>query len=415
MKREAWAVVDLGFGDAGKGSLTDFLVRDRSAELVVRFNGGAQAGHNVITEDGRHHTFSQFCAGTFAGARGLLGPDFLLHPLGMSVEAAHLELVGVPEPWALTEVDRTARVITPFQQAAGRVREVLRGDARHGSCGVGIGECAADSLDHPEEILRAGDLSHEAKIRRILGIQRERKRAELRSLGAEDLSLFEDQGLIDRVVDAWREVASQLRLLDSDAVLSRIAEVPRVIFEGAQGVLLDETWGFHPHTTWSDCTLAGALALVGDRPVRRLGVTRAYGVRHGPGPFPTEGGVPSQEEHNADDGHQGHFRTGALDGVLLRYGIEACEVDNLAVTCLDHPRASVCDAYDSADRGIVRSLTAGDPSDLGHRQRLGAWLRTVKPVLSHREPVAFIEEVTGVSVCIRSRGPVASHKSWEGT
>src|SRR5688572_4258170 len=62
MKREAWVVLDLGFGDAGKGSLTDFLVRERSASLVVRFNGGAQAGHNVVTADGRHHTFSQFGA-----------------------------------------------------------------------------------------------------------------------------------------------------------------------------------------------------------------------------------------------------------------------------------------------------------------------------------------------------------------
>ena len=87
--REAWAVVDLGFGDGGKGTLTDFLVRDRGAGLVVRFNGGAQAGHNVVCPDGRHHTFAQFCAGSFVpGVLGLLGPEFLLHPLGMAVDSA---------------------------------------------------------------------------------------------------------------------------------------------------------------------------------------------------------------------------------------------------------------------------------------------------------------------------------------
>ena len=94
MSRRAWIVVDLGFGDAGKGGVTDFLARDQRADLVVRFNGGAQAGHNVVTPDGRHHTFSQFGAGTFAGVRTALGPAFLLHPLAMVVEAEHLVRAG---------------------------------------------------------------------------------------------------------------------------------------------------------------------------------------------------------------------------------------------------------------------------------------------------------------------------------
>jgi len=421
VSREAWVVVDLGFGDAGKGSVTDFLCRDRGADLVVRFNGGAQAGHNVVAPDGRHHTFSQLCAGTLAGVPGLLGPEFLLHPLGLAVEVEHLERLGVADPWGLLEVDRRARVITPYQQGAGRIREVLRGAGAHGTCGVGVGECVADSIGAADEVIRAGDLGDAAVVRARLGRQRDRKRAEIEALGG-DLGLFDDAGLIDRVVDAWADVARRLRVVSGEQALARVAGADRVVFEGAQGVLLDEAWGFHPHTTWSDCTPRGALALAGDREVVRLGVIRAYGVRHGPGPFPTEDRVARAEPHNADDGWQGRFRVGALDGVLLRYAVEVCGgIDALAVTCVDRaPAGPVCDAYrapappelatTSGDR--VVSLVPGAYADLAHRERLGQWLRTVVPILEPADPVRFCEHATGLPVRLVSQGPRPHDKRW---
>lgn len=407
MSRHAWVVLDLGFGDAGKGGVTDFLARDQRADLVVRFNGGAQAGHNVVTPDGRHHTFSQFGAGTFAGVPTALGPAFLLHPLAMAVEAEHLVRAGVRDPFASVTVDPDARLIDPYQQAAGRLRERLRGDAAHGTCGVGIGECAADALARPEETVRARHLGDAAAVRRALGRQRERKRAELLALGAEDLALFDDDGLIDRVVEAWGEVAGVLRVAET---ASRVRQAERVVFEGAQGVLLDETWGFHPHTTWSDCTPAGALALLDDRPRTVLGLTRAYAVRHGAGPFPTAGTLAVPEPHNADGGWQGAFRTGALDGVLLRYAVRVCGgVDALAVTCVDRvpERVLTCATYMEGT-----SLEPGPAGDLGHREALGAWLRGVTPVLEERSPIAFAEEACGVAATLVSAGPSAAHKRW---
>jgi adenylosuccinate synthase len=399
------AVVDLGFGDAGKGSLVDFLVRDQGADLVVRFNGGAQAGHNVVAPDGRHHTFSQFCAGHLAGARGLLGPDFLLHPLAMAVEAAHLQ-----DPWSRTEVDGRARVITPWHQAAGRIREVLRGAAAHGSCGVGVGERVADGLAHPDDAIFASDLRDPGHVRVRLERQRERKRAELAALGAEDLGLFDDAGLVGRVLAAWRDVGDRLAVLTPDQTRRRIADARVVIFEGAQGVLLDETWGFHPHTTWSDCTFRGAQALAGDRPVTRLGAIRAYMVRHGPGPFPTEEDPPLPEPHNAADGWQGAFRTGPLDLVLLRYAIEVCGgIDGLAITCLDRvdaPRVA-------RSLGGVARLDPGDPADLAHREALGRWLRGAVPALA--TPPSLLgeaEDRLGVPVVLTSQGARAGDKRW---
>jgi adenylosuccinate synthase len=419
---DAWIVVDLGFGDAGKGSVTDFLVRELGAELVVRFNGGAQAGHNVVTPDGRHHTFSQFCAGSFAGARGLLGPDFLLHPLGMAVEAEHLARKGVPDPWSLTHVDRRARLITPYHQAAGRLRELLRGAHAHGTTGVGVGECVSDTLSHPEDALYAGDLRDPAKLRRHLSSQRHRKREQLHALGAPDLSLFDDPDLVDRVLDSWRHVASLLQLLDPDQTLAHIARAEHVVFEGAQGVLLDEWWGFHPHTTWSDCTPAGALALLGDRPAHKLGVTRAYSVRHGAGPFPTEGTLTLPEPHNSDQGWQGRFRVGALDLVLLRYALRVCGgMDSLAVTCLDRlPESLVCDTYrNDGPPDLVltapshtTTLLPGPRGDLPHQERLGQWLRTALPHLLAQDPLSALESHTGLPIQLTSHGPGPQHKRW---
>jgi len=149
-RRTAFLVVDLGFGDAGKGLLSYYLVRTTGARWVVRFNGGAQAGHNVVTTDGRHHTFSQVGAGSFVpGVRTYLARDMVVHPTALDSEARHLARVGVADAMRRMHVDPECRVTTPFHQASTRVRELLRGAARHGSCGVGVGETVRDSLKVP--------------------------------------------------------------------------------------------------------------------------------------------------------------------------------------------------------------------------------------------------------------------------
>lgn len=143
-------VVDLGFGDAGKGAVVDRLCRaDHTVRAVVRFNGGAQAAHTVVTADGRQHTFAQFGAGTLRGVPTLLSRFMLVDPLALTAEADHLRSLGVPDPCALLSVDRRARLTTPYHAAASRLREQARGAARHGSCGMGVGETARYALAHP--------------------------------------------------------------------------------------------------------------------------------------------------------------------------------------------------------------------------------------------------------------------------
>jgi adenylosuccinate synthase len=441
-RREAHVVVDLGFGDAGKGTLTDHLTRTRGAHTVVRFNGGAQAGHNVVTDDGRHHTFAQLGAGSFSpGVRTWLTRHVVVHPTALVVEARHLARNGVTDALSRVTVSTDAKVVTPFHQAATRLRELARGGARHGSCGVGVGEVMLDATTHGE-VVRAGELSNTTSLKRALEAVRARKRDELAEVlravegvaeARRDVEVFESSEVIDAWVDAlgaWRE---GVRVVDD----ARFAEVlmtdGAVVFEGAQGVLLDEWRGTHPHTTWSTCTFDNADELLRehgyDGAVRRLGVLRAYATRHGAGPLPTEDAALTAslaEPHNPLGAWQGAFRAGWSDRVLARYALAACgRVDAIALTHLDRlaGRASwrVCDRYAvrDEDRDLFdddgRTLRLGPWQDLAHQSRITAALNAAKPlyeeVSSDTEAyVSAMERALGVAVTITSWGPRAGDK-----
>lgn len=429
--------VDLGFGDAGKGSIVDFLARQAdSPPTVVRYNGGAQAAHNVVTADGRHHTFAQFGAGMFVpGTRTHLSQFMLVAPPEMMAEARHLESLGVVDPFTRTTLDRRARVITPYHQAANRLREVARGDARHGSCGMGIGETASDHLTYGDQMPVAGDLADRASLRRKLEFVRETKRAQLAELialagdlpgAAEHIAVFDDETLIDGLIELYPYFASRLRLTDADDLPAIITD--GAIFEGAQGVLLDEDFGFHPYTTWSHITLANADAILRESgyagAVHRLGIVRAYAVRHGAGPFPTEdtaltAAIP--DPHNGDNPWQRAFRIGWFDAVLTRYALKVGGgVDALAVTCLDRwaevESWKFCDAYQTQEGETLRDLTVcPNPPDLDYQETLTRLLERVTPIYTpHARDqagyLAALEGLLGVSVAITSSGLTAEDK-----
>jgi adenylosuccinate synthase len=367
----AVAVVDLGFGDAGKGLVTDYLTRRLAATAVVRFNGGAQAGHNVVTPDGRHHTFAQLGAGSFVeGVETWLGPAVVVHPTALLVESARLEGSGVPDPLARVRLHDDAPLVTPLHQALGRLRELSRGARRHGSCGVGIGEVALE-LRRGEPALRAAHLRDGALLAAALRSHLERKTEELRELRPalpDDPAVRQELRAFDRAaLHRWLElatgVARRMRILDEAAWRSDLERHRRVVFEGAQGVLLDRDHGFFPYVSPGDCTLAGAEALVAalGRPLFRLGVLRAYSVRHGPGPLPGElepRPVWAREAHNADGPWQGAVRVSFPDSVLSRHAVRAVGgVDALAVTHLDRVERAwgEIDAYDfPAATGVAR-------------------------------------------------------------
>lgn len=425
MTREAHIVVDLGFGDCGKGTLTDHLVRHTGARLVVRFNGGAQAGHTVVLPDGRWHTFSQFGAASFVpDVHTHLSRYMLIHPGGLFKEAERLQRKGVHAPLDRLSVDPAALVISPFQQASNRLREVLRGEGRHGSCGLGIGETQQDALEFPEDIIRAGDLAYPHRLRPRLLRQQQRKWklfAPQRDIllrireSIPEMCVLESPDVAERWIEQVGELAGRVRI--------ESIELPsKLVLEGAQGVLLDEWRGFHPHTTWSTCTFDNAVEILkGWRgEVTRWGVLRSYTTRHGAGPLPTEDATLSlPEPHNATGAWQGWFRQGWLDLVLARYAVECCgAVDRLAVTHLDRVEGDwrVCTGYEgvASEYYSQRRLSLGDFMDLEYQERLGQQLLgavpTYRTVTGARDLLDLIEAELGIPVALESWGPGPEHK-----
>ena len=354
----------------------------------------------------------------------------------MLVEAEHLKSVGIEDAFERTSVDASALLITPFQQAANRLRELLRGRDAHGTCGVGVGECMADALSGLDDTVRAGDLSDPDRLRKRLASQQRRKRMELvaakRLIEPKaflELGILEDDGVVDKTVELWTMLSKQLEVVPDSSVVQ--AE-PRVVLEGAQGILLDETWGFHPHTTWSDCTVRPAMKLLGGREAKRIGATRAYMIRHGAGPFPSHDRRFDQvlpEQHNHELGWQGAVRRGPLDLVLLRYAVDvAGGLDALAVTNTDRlaggPVIPVCAAYqlDESAGGVRRdqhgqvvSLEPGAPEELEHREKLGTllgWTEALYYGVPTEQWVNWLEGELGLPVWLESRGPTAADKRW---
>jgi adenylosuccinate synthase len=432
-------VIDLGFGDAGKGTIVDFLARRLNSRLVVRFNGGPQAGHNVVTDDGRHHTFAQFGAASFIpGTRTLLASPVLIEPYAIFNEAAHLESVGVRAPIGRLMIDRRCPVITPAHQAANRLREIARGSAAHGTCGMGVGETMADVIDRPDEVICAGELGDGQVVRRKLMRLIERKQAELcDAIAGRGDSPWARQAAetllrptwIDAAVENYAELSRHATLLDEAEVGATLrAETTPVLFEGAQGVLLDQSFGFHPHTTWSDTTFGGANAVLdecrfsGER--HRIGVLRTYCTRHGAGPMVTEDASLAPllpEPHNTAAGWQGMFRVGSFDAVMARYALSVVGgVDGLAITHLDRlsvlpPR--ICVGY-GGPLGAVASIESPAANDLPARKRLAAMLSRSRPVWESidagSEPAwcRAVDERLQTRVTILSSGPAAGDKSF---
>jgi adenylosuccinate synthase len=409
------AVVDLGYGDAGKGTVVDWLCSDGRVGAVVRFNGGAQAAHNVVTPDGRHHVFAQLGSGTFTpGVRTHLSRFVLVDPLALATEADHLAALGVPDALDRLTVDRRALLTTPYHAAANRARESARGARRHGSCGMGIGETVAYALAHGEDAPRAGDCADPPTLRRKLAWLRDRLAGDVGPLPGPDVAAC---------VEAFGAFTARVPLVDGGH-LRQLLRAGRVVFEGAQGVLLDEWHGFHPFTTWSTTTFGNVDALLDEAGMPgeavRLGVLRTYSTRHGPGPFVTED--PSltaalPDRHNAWGPWQGGFRVGHLDLVAARYAVEVCGgVDGLALTHLDvagtRDDLRVCRAYDLEGRRVER-LAPGPAGDLDRQAALTRRLLTARPILHRVGGGGWQETVArelGVPVALGSFGPTSADK-----
>lgn len=439
MWHKATIVTDLSFGDAGKGTIVDALTVRRDVSAIVRFNGGGQAAHNVVRNDGVHTTFSQFGSGTLSSehVRTHLSRFMLVDPLTLINEAEHLTRLGCRALYERLSIDEHARIVTPFHKAANRLREFARSKNAHGSCGMGIGETMSHALSFPDDVIYAKDLLDV----RTLAVKLSRIQASLQETAdaldtcflplhiEEERDLLRDADVVSFMAqDLARAVPSHV-IVDGQ-YLKTLSQEGELIFEGAQGVLLDEWYGFHPYTTWSTTTFENALTLLKDIEydgfVEKLGVLRAYTTRHGAGPFPTENNMLSQsvpDLHNGTGRYQGAFRVGWFDDVLARYALAVTGgVDALAITNIDRFdeifHRTRCRAYETKEGKRLTTLPVkSEKTDLVHQEVLTKLLQEVTPVYDSvpEHSSLYLDELQSaldVPIAIESYGPRECDKQY---
>jgi len=318
------AVIGLCFGDEGKGMFVDYLCSQSPNALVVRFNGGHQAGHTVVTDKTRH-VFSNFGSGTLRGCSTYWSKHCTIEPIGIMRELELLRNEGIPLNPKLY-IDAECPVTTPYDMAS---NEAIESHNLHGSCGVGFG--ATVEREENYYSLRFLDLFYprifEAKLSSIKNYYRYIK-----------YPAFISADMKDNFIKKCLELISSKEI---ELVFKRpVAE--QYIYEGAQGLLLDQHYGFFPNVTRSNC---GTVNLPQYEDFEFYLVTRGYQVRHGNGFISNvRDSVIRKDSMETNHSHpyQGEFRRGILDTDLLRYAmqrdhrIREASKKNLVITCLDH-------------------------------------------------------------------------------
>lgn len=431
--KKAFIVIDLGFGDSGKGTTVDALARWCDASLVVRFNGGAQAGHNVVdavTE--KHHCFAQFGSGTFIPrCMTLYAAPCLVNPLAMFHEEQHLQIRGVTDAFNRFCVDARCLMTTPYHRALNRLRELARGRARHGSCGMGIGETVAYALAAGTSAPIASDALDPDLLKHKLEVQRTVSRQACSEFGldtddklvAKELSTFDVPvaELIERYV-AW---GRRVLILDPIGITQLLNQHSTIIFEGAQGVLLDEDYGFHPYTTWSRTTAINANVVLDEAECRHtrlvIGVLRAYATRHGAGPFPVEDDLLTRalpDKYNPENLWQSKLRCGWWDFNLLRYSASVAKanggLDALALTCLD--QVEQLSEFRWSNSLNLEGVSVRSPLPQAKRTALSAAMMVAKPTKMHkarRDQISdLFESELGLPMALYSEGRTVEGKSF---
>lgn len=347
---EAAVVIGANYGDEGKGLITDYLVSlDSSNTLVIRFNGGAQAGHTVQRPNGLRHVFGHFSSGTFAGAETYLSDFFIANPALFVQELEKLKSCGF-SPKVTIHPD--AIITTPYDMYVNQMFENSQGKNRHGSCGVGISETIERNLQTKFQ-LTVKDLFDQEKFKKkLLKIRDEWLELRLNQLIKKKLTQDEIALIFSTEIFEYFLENIQTFLAYCDIADYRYLEKwDRLIFEGAQGLLLDQGHKNFPHVTRSNTGLQNVSTIANLNNISHLDVhyvTRCYLTRHGAGPLPDEFPFCPCSDFNDDTNiphkFQGTLRFAPLNIDQLNLEITAdlnklpkqiSKKVTLAVTCLD--------------------------------------------------------------------------------
>ncbi|MFQ5915594.1 MAG: adenylosuccinate synthase [Nitrospinota bacterium] len=422
------AVIGAQWGDEGKGKVVDLLAEE--ADLVVRFQGGANAGHTISLE-GKPLVLHLVPSGILhAHVRCLVGPGVVVDPEELLQEIDSLRDAGIEADGRLG-ISGKAHVILPYHRAEEAWMEAARGMGRIGTTGRGIGPAYADRTSRIG--IRLFDLFDADRLSEKLSLNL-RLKAHVLEKVPDRAEAFDK----DRLLAACRALGGKLRpyLADVEEELRRAEEKgARILLEGAQGTLLDVDHGTYPFVTSSHTTAGGAcigLGLAPGRVHRVLAVVKAYSTRVGEGPFPTEitGEIGERlrqkgREFGATTGRP--RRCGWLDLVALSYAVRLNGVSGLAVTKLDVldglDEIRVCTGYRIGQR--VRDTWPADPAVLqgaeAEYDTFPGWRAQTVGVKSvedfPRQTRCYLERISGglrVPLEVVSTGPDRGQEVWFG-
>jgi adenylosuccinate synthase len=407
------AVLGAQWGDEGKGKIVDLLTPGFS--IVARYQGGHNAGHTVYA-NGRKFVLRLLPSGILhPGISCVIGNGLVVDPQALFGEIDELAAAGIDVDDRLVISDK-AHLILPYHRELDLLSEARRGERKIGTTSRGIGPAYEDKI--ARRGVRVGDLANQSSLAEAV----EHNVAARNRLIA-DSTMDAKQVLAD-LEQAW--VRMRPWVADVSLFLARAREEGRsIMFEGAQGTLLDIDHGTYPYVTSSNATIGGVCTGLGVPPRaidRVLGVAKAYTTRVGEGPLPTEltGELGDRlretgQEYGASTGRP--RRCGWFDAVAVRYASRINGLDALALTKLDVldglPELQVCTAYRC--RGKVLTEMPGELSELAAceavYETLPGWTQPTRGVRQYgdlpreaRAYVARLEAITGVPAAIVSTG-----------
>ncbi|MPZ20429.1 MAG: adenylosuccinate synthase [Luteitalea sp.] len=410
------AVLGAQWGDEGKGKIVDLLTPHFG--IVCRYQGGHNAGHTVYAK-GRKFVLRLLPSGILQpDVICVLGNGVVIDPQALFGEIEELQRAGVMVDNRLV-ISSKAHLILPYHRELELLAEARRGERRIGTTSRGIGPAYEDKAGRRG--IRVGDLSDPSSPRALADAVRENVEARNRLL---DTAHMDWQLVLAELQEAWERMRPWVQ--DASLFLDRaIRRGQRVLFEGAQGTLLDIDHGTYPYVTSSSATVGGVCTGLGVGPRAIdgvLGIAKAYTTRVGEGPLPTELDDAIGERLRESGNEYGAVtgrprRCGWFDAVAVRYAVRVNGLDALAVTKLD-----VLDGLDELHVGVAYRLGAQTveefPAEIGQLtacepvyETVRGWSAPTKGVRSYgalplaaRQYVARLEELCGVPVAVISTG-----------
>ncbi len=412
------AVVGAQWGDEGKGKIVDWL--SERADVVVRFQGGHNAGHTLVI-DGVTYKLSLLPSGVVRpGKLSIIGNGVVVDPWALLDEIDGIRAQGVELTPETLRIADNACLILPLHGEIDRAREAARGAQRIGTTGRGIGPAYEDKV--ARRAIRLGELADRDALPGRVDDLLSHHNALLRGLGADEIRAAD-------VIGPLAEIAPRI-LPYADAVWRRLDEArragKRILFEGAQGAMLDVDHGTYPFVTSSNTHAGQAAAGSGIAPKAIgyvLGITKAYTTRVGGGPFPTEqandiGQALGErgKEFGTVTGRK--RRCGWFDAVLVRQAVTVGGIDGIALTKLDvldgMETLEVCVGYRKADATLdhLPSSRADQEAVEPIYETLDGWSDSTRGARSWAELPATtvkyirrIEELIGAPVALLSTSP----------